>query len=498
MSEGELAEDLFPASGSGSPAKSIGEDAPVASGSRSQSPAQPTLENPVEEPVDDDDDGDLFGDDDEEDAKKSASPRSRAASSSATPKTPPTSASEDGGEGSAHGSPNPLEYAEEEVGVEQDVIWANIALPKMPRLKATDGKIWQLRLPAYVNIEPKPYDAHYYQETLNESEIDGSKDPMGAKSRMLGVKNTIRWRWVMGPEGKPVRKSNARMLRWSDGSMSLQLGSNLFDVAASHGATLQRDEDIKDVKPSTTSQPEASTSQTNATFLCVAVGSERVLMTEGPIAGQLSLVPTSMTSATHLELAKHVGQQHVKHSRMKILEDEVKPETLANLQREAAGKSVVTKLRVKRPTGSRGESSRRNQRGRRARSESSGSERGFRREKDYEEDDGFVVADDDDEEEAEETEDEDDAAWGSKKSKSKSSKRAKRRKGSESLDELEEADRRLEERERERKRAKKAKAKSRDYVDSDEDDEDEVDDADEMEGGDDDADMAMDVESEDD
>ena len=270
--------------------------------------------------------------------------------------------------------------------------------------------------------------------------------------------------------------------------MSLQLGSNLFDVAASYGTTLARPSDLPDQKPES-QEP----SKTGSTFLCVAVGSERVLLTEGPIAGHLSLVPTSMTSATHLELAKHVGQQHVKHSRMKILDDSVEADTLAKMQRESAGKAVVAKPRVRREPGMGG-TSRRN-RSRRAKSEDSGSDRGYRRERDYDEDDGFVVADDD-EEEAEETEDEDDAAWGSKKSKSKKSKKSKKRRGSESLDELELADRRLEARDRERKRAKKDKAKSRDYVDSEEDDDD-VDDA-EIEAGEEDSDVDMDVESEDD
>ena len=46
----------------------------------------------------------------------------------------------------------------------------------------------------------------------------------------LKVENTIRWRTVFDKEGNAVKESNARMVKWSDGSMSLHLGSEIFDV----------------------------------------------------------------------------------------------------------------------------------------------------------------------------------------------------------------------------------------------------------------------------
>ena len=284
------------------------------------------------------------------------------------------------------------------------------------------------------------------------------------------------------------------MLRWSDGTMSMQLGKDIYDVATSHGTTLARPQD-----------PQPSTSQSApplTTFVCRTLTNEKILMTESAIAGQLSLVPTSANSATHMELANQVRQQHVKRSRMRVLDDVVKPEEMQKMLLKAEGKDIVHKTRVKREPGTSGRTERSSRSGRstrRALSEDSGSDRGYGREKDYDEDDGFVVADDDEDGEEEETEDEDGAAWGSKKTKSKKAKKGKKRKGSESMDELELADRRLEAKDRERKKAKMDKKKSREYVDSDDDDS-EVDDADEMDGvgqGDGDADDDMDVESED-
>ncbi|KAF5925418.1 hypothetical protein HPG69_001864 [Diceros bicornis minor] len=44
------------------------------------------------------------------------------------------------------------------------------------------------------------------------------------------VENTIRWRMRQDEEGNKIKESNARVVKWSDGSLSLHLGSEVFDV----------------------------------------------------------------------------------------------------------------------------------------------------------------------------------------------------------------------------------------------------------------------------
>lgn len=39
-----------------------------------------------------------------------------------------------------------------------------------------------------------------------------------------------RWRWAPGPDGEQVRQSNARFVRWSDGSLQLWLGDEVLDA----------------------------------------------------------------------------------------------------------------------------------------------------------------------------------------------------------------------------------------------------------------------------
>ncbi|KAL1411873.1 Paf1 complex component [Vanrija albida] len=426
---------------------------------------------------------DLFGDDDDDEPRP---PRSR----STTPARSDRS-----------GSRNPLEYAEEDEDLEDvSETIGNVAVPTWPRLQPSDGKAWTLKLPAYVNIESRPYEPEYYRETIDHD--DEPQDNVAAKGKMIGVRNTIRWRWVTGGDGKPQRESNARMLRWSDGSVSLQLGNDLFDVASSFGTTLARPQDAS------SSKSDQKSGSAESTFLCVEAGAERVLVTERAIAGQLSLVPTSMDSKTHRELVRHVGAQHTKHSRVKILND-LQDQDKVNQLLALAGpqKQTVTK-RPSRPRNSQGGPGGRNRRPIKRGSEDeedygygSDDRRAGRREsardremQDYDEDDGFVVADSDD----------DSDAYGSSKKKRKNKK--KRQYSDDDLDETELADRRIEaaeKAERDKKRPKtaeaggsKKKGKSKEYITSDEEEEEDAEGEDEDGEGEGDGDMDLDVESE--
>jgi RNA polymerase-associated protein LEO1 len=282
--------------------------------------------------------------------------------------------------------------------------------------------------------------------------------------------------------------------------MSLQLGEDLFDVKPSYGTTLARPEDPvpegDDVK--------GEGANPTTTFLCVPSQHERVLVTETAIAGQLSLVPASSTSKTHIELVKHVGAQHIKHSRMKILDDVHDAAELEIFHKKSLGPDFKPKAKKRTTTGSSG--TRRQSRSRRDASEESGSDRGYAgsrargsRAADWNDsDDGFVVDDDDDESEAQASDDEDEFETSRSKKKSKSRKR----KGGDDddVDEdddddpLARAERSIHREEKRRKRAKtQAKHVNRDFSDEDEDEDA---DGEPDEGGE--AEMDMDVESEDD
>jgi RNA polymerase-associated protein LEO1 len=78
-----------------------------------------------------------------------------------------------------------------------------------------------------LSVEPRPYDPETYEDELEEEE---TLDEEGRARLKLKVENTIRWRTAFDKEGNAFKQSNARMVKWSDGSLSLHLGSEIFDV----------------------------------------------------------------------------------------------------------------------------------------------------------------------------------------------------------------------------------------------------------------------------
>lgn len=84
-----------------------------------------------------------------------------------------------------------------------------------------------MKLPNFLSVETRPFDHETYEDEIDEEE---TLDEEGRARLKLKVENTIRWKDVFAESGKMVKESNARFVRWSDGSMSLHLGSEIFDV----------------------------------------------------------------------------------------------------------------------------------------------------------------------------------------------------------------------------------------------------------------------------
>lgn len=108
----------------------------------------------------------------------------------------------------------------------------------------------------------------------------------------LKVSNTIRWREFMDKEGNVHRESNARMVRWSDGTMSLHLGNEIFDV---YKQPLQGDH--------------------NHLFIRQGTG----LQGQAVFRTKLSFRPHSTDSYTHKKMTKTLADRSQKTSGIKIL-----------------------------------------------------------------------------------------------------------------------------------------------------------------------------------
>ncbi|KAJ3014965.1 UNVERIFIED_CONTAM: hypothetical protein HDU68_012940 [Siphonaria sp. JEL0065] len=73
------------------------------------------------------------------------------------------------------------------------------------------------KVPAYLDVASEPYDAHAFAKSFTPSPDELEK---------LRTENTIRWRYA--DAASRAKDSNARVIRWSDGSFSLLLNGEVF------------------------------------------------------------------------------------------------------------------------------------------------------------------------------------------------------------------------------------------------------------------------------
>lgn len=81
-----------------------------------------------------------------------------------------------------------------------------------------------LKLPGFIAVEPEEYSRHMLEDE-ELALLDTDEQGAYSKDGLLRLSTSIRWRPVDGGV-----ESNARLVKWSDGSMSLAVGQEQFEV----------------------------------------------------------------------------------------------------------------------------------------------------------------------------------------------------------------------------------------------------------------------------
>ncbi|KAK3586624.1 hypothetical protein CHS0354_029505 [Potamilus streckersoni] len=169
---------------------------------------------------------------------------------------------------------------------------------EIPRIITNLGKaLHYVKLPNFLSVETRPFDRDTYEDEIDEDEV---LDEEGRARCKLKVENTMRWRTVKDEEGnelkdefdKPVRESNAKIVRWSDGSMSLHLGDEIFDV---HAMPIQGD--------------------FNHLFVRQGTG----LQGQSVFKTKLTFRPHSTESFTHRKMTLSLADRSTKTQKVKVL-----------------------------------------------------------------------------------------------------------------------------------------------------------------------------------
>ncbi|ANB14985.1 Leo1p [Sugiyamaella lignohabitans] len=154
-------------------------------------------------------------------------------------------------------------------------------IPRYPRSHRPAGDLYYVPTPAFMTMEPHPFEASKFQEELSEEQANDG----GFKVRN---ENTVRWKYAKDSKGNVTKQSNSRIVKWSDGSMSLQLGQELFDIV------IQEPYD--------------------QTFLCLSHPANSLLQTAGIFTKNMRIVPTSTSSRSHKRLAQELNVRQLSTS----------------------------------------------------------------------------------------------------------------------------------------------------------------------------------------
>lgn len=190
-------------------------------------------------------------------------------------------------------------------------------------------------------MDSKPFHPDTYVGPEHDEEDSHPNESIREKSMSikLKVENTVRWRWIKDDFGQDVsaclltltpflcglqrRQSNSRIIRWSDGSLSLRLGKELFDINrtidTSGGVVRQSIGGSQSASQSTSSASQSSGLRSQGlTYLVAQHKRSEVLQAEAVITGYMTLRPTGMQSETHRMLVRAVGQKHSKVARLRM------------------------------------------------------------------------------------------------------------------------------------------------------------------------------------
>ncbi|KAL8674526.1 MAG: hypothetical protein Q9168_001044 [Polycauliona sp. 1 TL-2023] len=158
-------------------------------------------------------DGDLFGDDSEA-GEENGSPKHRELDDEDLDSGDDEGRRDHLEDDDAQDGDGPGETREENV--------EDIRLPRHPVPRPSDGELYLFHMPNQLAIEPKPFHHSTFQPPTTDHHSDDQ--PSSTFSTYQTAMSTARWRY--SPKTPSHLQSNARVIRWEDGSLTVQLASN--------------------------------------------------------------------------------------------------------------------------------------------------------------------------------------------------------------------------------------------------------------------------------
>ncbi|ONM28042.1 Protein LEO1-like protein [Zea mays] len=172
-----------------------------------------------------------------------------------------------------------------------------------------DSHMNVIKVSNIMGIDPKPFDPKTYVE-----EDVFVTDESGTKKRIRLEDNIVRWRTIRNADGTTSCESNARFVKWKDGTMQLLIGNEVLDISVH----------------------EAHHDQSHL-FLRHGKG---ILQSQGRLLHKMRFMPSSLSSKSHRLLTALVDSQNKKTVKMQKWFETKDPEK-AKMEKERVSKSLL-------------------------------------------------------------------------------------------------------------------------------------------------------------
>jgi RNA polymerase-associated protein LEO1 len=163
----------------------------------------------------------------------------------------------------------------------------------------SDGELYLLKVPHFLSFEPTAFNHKTFQPpTTDHHSKRAASETFSAYNTAM---STIRWR--RSPSNNADLQSNARILRWSDGSLTLQFANDpvtQFDIDANMLAPPQINPKIP-TPTSTRAGAKASSKLESYTYLVAPYEEANVMRVTNKLTTALSVVPAANLKDTALE-----------------------------------------------------------------------------------------------------------------------------------------------------------------------------------------------------
>ncbi|KAL6880479.1 hypothetical protein ACP4OV_012044 [Aristida adscensionis] len=184
----------------------------------------------------------------------------------------------------------------------------NLVVP-LRQPPAQPDKMNVIKVSNIMGIDPKPFDPKTYVE-----EDVFVTDESGTKKRIRLEDNIVRWRTVRNPDGSTSVESNARFVKWKDGTMQLLIGNEVLDISVH----------------------DAHHDQSHL-FLRNGKG---ILQSQGRLLQKMRFMPSSLSSKSHRLLTALVDSQNKKTVKMQKWFDAKDPERAKQEKERAEGQNI--------------------------------------------------------------------------------------------------------------------------------------------------------------